>query len=142
MRPRTSSSPPKSWCGWMVCMGTPLCSEMCWRRGWASSGAVVTMRGSDLAPVQAVLARPPIEICTHPESGALRALYDCPDISLMAGGPRVRLIIASHPATSTSAPIGKKRDGMIYELFVTRLATPAFSAKDVLDLYLHRGSFE
>ena len=31
---------------------------------------------------------------------------------------------------------------MIYELFVTRLAAPAFSAKDVLDLYLHRGSFE
>src|SRR5712691_11545053 len=96
----------------------------------------------DLAPVQAVLARPPIEICTHPESGAARALYDCPDIPLMAGGPRVRLIIASHPATSTSASIGKKRDGIIYELFVTRLAAPAFSAKDVLDLYLHRGSFE
>ena len=31
---------------------------------------------------------------------------------------------------------------MIYELFVTRLPAPAFSAKDVLDLYLHRGSFE
>ncbi len=96
----------------------------------------------DLAVVQAVLARPPIEVCTHPESGALRALYDCLDIPLMAGGPYVRLIVASHPATSTSASIGKKRDGMVYELFVTRLAAPAFSAKDVLDLYLHRGSFE
>jgi len=31
---------------------------------------------------------------------------------------------------------------MVYELFVTRLPAPAFSAKDVLDLYLHRGSFE
>ncbi len=96
----------------------------------------------DLASVQAVLARPPVEICTHPESGALRALDDCPDIPLTAGGPRVRLIVASHPATSTSASIGKKRDGMVYELFVTRLAAPAFSAKDVVDLYLHRGSFE
>src|SRR6266699_3939036 len=96
----------------------------------------------DLAAVQAVLARPPVEICTHPESGAARALYDCPDIPLTAGGPRVRLIVASHPATSTSTSIGKKRVGMVYELFVTRLATPAFSAKDVLDLYLHRGSFE
>src|SRR6266699_3487427 len=96
----------------------------------------------DLVSVQAVLARPPVEVCTHPESGALRALYDCPDISLMAGGPHVRLIVASHAATSTSASIGKKRDGIIYELFVTRLAAPAFSAKDVLDLYLHRGSFE
>src|SRR5437588_8990788 len=79
----------------------------------------------DLAAVQVVLARPPVEICTHAESGAARALYDCPDIPLTAGGPRVRLIVASHPATSTSAPIGKKRDGMIYELFVTRLPAPA-----------------
>ena len=31
---------------------------------------------------------------------------------------------------------------MVYELFVTKLTAPAFSAKDVLDLYLHRGSFE
>lgn len=96
----------------------------------------------DLAEVQAVLARPPIEVSTHPESGAARALYDCPDIPLTAGGLRVRLIVASHLATSTLNQIGKKRDGVIYELFVTRLAAPAFSAKDVLDLYLHRGSFE
>jgi len=96
----------------------------------------------DLAEVQAVLARPPAVVCTHPESGALRALYDCPDIPLTAGGARVRLIVASHPSASTPHKIGKKRDGLIYELFVTRLAAPAFSAKDVLDLYLHRGSFE
>ncbi len=96
----------------------------------------------DLAVVQAVLACPPAQVCTHPESGALRCLYDCPDVPLGAGGPRARLIVASHPATSTSVSIGKKRDGMVYELFITRLARPAFSAKDVLDLYLHRGSFE
>src|SRR5260370_928413 len=54
----------------------------------------------------------------------------------------IRVIVASHHATATSTSIGKKRDGMVYELFVTRLATPAFSAKDVLDLYRHRGSFE
>jgi len=96
----------------------------------------------DLAEVQAVLARPPAVVCTHPESGALRALYDCPDIPLTAGGARVRLIVASHPSASTPHKIGKKRDGLIYELFVTRLAAPAFSAKDVLDLYLQRGSFE
>ena len=96
----------------------------------------------DLAVVQAVLACPPVEVCTHPESGAVRCLYDCPEMPLGAGGPRARLIVASHPATSTSVAIGKKRDGMVYELFVTKLAGPAFSAKDVLDLYLHRGSFE
>ena len=96
----------------------------------------------DLAEVQAVLARPPAVVCTHPESGAARALYDCPDIPLTAGGARVRLIVASHPSASAPHKIGKKRDGLIYELFVTRLAAPAFSAKDVLDLYLQRGSFE
>jgi hypothetical protein len=31
----------------------------------------------DLAVVQAVLACPPAQVCTHPESGALRCLYDC-----------------------------------------------------------------
>src|SRR6266571_4661989 len=96
----------------------------------------------DLAVVQAVLACPPVEVGTHPESGALRSLYDCPDVPLAEGSPHVRLIVASHPAASTAPPIGKKRGGMVYELFVTRLPTPAFSAKDVLDLYLHRGSFE
>jgi len=96
----------------------------------------------DLAEVQAVLARPPVEVCMHPESGAFRALYDCPNVPLAAGGPLVRLIVASHPASSTPPSIGVQRDGMVYELFVTRLAAPAFSAKDVLDLYLHRGSFE
>src|SRR6266436_255781 len=96
----------------------------------------------DLAVVQAVLACPPAQVCTHPESGVLRSLYDCPEVPLGAGGPCARLIVASHPATSTSVSIGKKRDGMVYELFITRLAGPAFSAKDVLDLYLHRGSFE
>jgi hypothetical protein len=96
----------------------------------------------DRAEVQAVLACPPALVCTHPESGTVRALYDCPDISLKAGGARVRLIVASHAATSARQKIGKKRDGIVYELFLATLAPPAFSAKDVLDLYLHRGSFE
>jgi hypothetical protein len=96
----------------------------------------------DRADVQAVLARPPIEVCTHPESGAVRALDDSPDIPLAAGGPHVRLIVATHPATSAPHKIGKKRGGVLDEVFVTRRATPAFSAKDVLDVSLHRGSCE
>src|SRR5258706_935653 len=142
MRPRTSSSPPKSWCGWMVCMATPQCSPMPWTPGWASSGAVVTtpcwiwqqfrrfwrVLPSRSAPIRKV--EPPVPCMIARTSPCA------------SGGPRVRLIVASHAATSTSASIGNKRDGMVYELFVTRLAAPAFSAKDVLDLYLHRGSFE
>jgi hypothetical protein len=96
----------------------------------------------ELAEVQAVLVRPPVEVCAHPESGAVRALYDCPALPLTTQGPLVRLVVASHPASSLSPAIGVERNGVIYELFVTRLAVDAFSAKDVLELYLHRGSFE
>jgi hypothetical protein len=35
--------------------------------------------------------------------------------------------------------VGVERDGVVYELFVST-PTPAFTASDVLDLYLHRGS--
>lgn len=35
-----------------------------------------------------------------------------------------------------------QRGALVYELFVITLPQHAFSPKDVLDLYLHRGSFE
>jgi hypothetical protein len=96
----------------------------------------------DLPAVKAVLAHPPLEVCTHPESRTHRALFDCPEIPLCPTGPRVRLIVAAHQASSSPPSIGVEREGMVYELFVTVLPFPAFSPKDVLDLYLHRGSFE
>ncbi len=111
------------------------------------SGLGLLVRGRDYAlldrpEVQAVLACPPVGVSTHPESGVVRSLYDCPNLHLTPDGPPVRLIIAAHPVTTTPHKIGKKRDGLIYELFVSTLAAPAFTAKDVLELYLHRGSFE
>lgn len=112
-----------------------------------ASGLGVIARSKDYAlldvpAVKAILACPPDAQRTHPESGTSRALYDCPDIALTPTGPRVRLIVAVHPASATLASIGKQRDGLVYELFVTHLPAPAFSSQDVLDLYLHRGSFE
>ena len=92
--------------------------------------------------VLAVLSRSPSVRCTHPESGAIRDLYDCPSIRLLPAGPCVRLLIATHPATDDPPTIGQKRNGMVYELFVSTLLAPAVTAKDLLDLYLHRGSFE
>lgn len=71
-----------------------------------------------------------------------RALYDCPAIPLTPAGPQVRLVVAAHDATSSSPTVGVERDGTVYELFVSMLPSPAFTASDVLDLYLHRGSFE
>lgn len=96
----------------------------------------------ELPVVQRALARPPDHVSTHPESGMTRALYDCPTIPLTPTGPEVRLVVATHAATSSPSKIGVERDNTVYELFVSTLPTPAFTASDVLDLYLHRGSFE
>ena len=57
-------------------------------------------------------------------------------------GPEVRLVIATHALSSPPPKIGVERDGTVYELFVSTLPSPAFAPSDVLDLYLHRGSFE
>jgi hypothetical protein len=92
--------------------------------------------------VQATLLHPPTVCSTHPESGVVRLLYQCPSLRLLPGGPCVRLIIATHPATENPPKIGKKRDGLVYELFVSTVPTSALTANDLLDLYLHRGSFE
>ena len=52
------------------------------------------------------------------------------------------MIVATHPATAIAAPIGTTRGEVVYELFFTALPQVAFTAADVVDLYLHRGAFE
>lgn len=96
----------------------------------------------DLEMVKQILARVPVQVSTHPESGMTRALYDCPAVPLTPAGPDMRLVVATHPATPSSPAVGVERDGTIYELFVSTLPSSVFTASDVLDLYLHRGSFE
>ncbi len=96
----------------------------------------------DLEMVQQALARSPDQVSTHPESGMTRALYNCPAVPLTLTGPEVRLVVATHALTSSPPKIGVERDGTVYELFVSTLPSPAFAPSDVLDLYLHRGSFE
>jgi len=96
----------------------------------------------DLDVVQQTLVRAPVQVSTHPESGMTRSLYDCPAVPLTPTGKEVRLVVATSAATGSSPTVGTERDGMVYELFVSTLPSPAFTASDVLDLYLHRGSFE
>jgi len=97
----------------------------------------------DLPAVAARLTLPPDAHTTHPESGAQRALFDCPDLLLSPSVPPVRLIVATHPTTTPAKPpIGVLRAGIVYELFLTTAPQSAFTCVDVLDLYLHRGSFE
>ena len=96
----------------------------------------------DLEAVNLRLVHAPDHVSTHPESGMTRALYDCASVPLTTAGPTVRLVVATHPATESAPAVGVERDGTVYELFVSTLPSPAFTASDVLDLYLHRGSFE
>ncbi len=97
----------------------------------------------DLPEVAARLKQPADQHTVHAESGTSRAIFDCPEISLLPSGPRVRLIVATHPTLSTSKPaIGVLRVETVYELFLTTAPQAAFTCADVLDLYLHRGSFE
>ena len=111
------------------------------------AGLPFVMRGKDYqmlkrAEVQARLKLPPDQHLTHPESGVVRALYDCPDLPLGPEGMRCRLVVATHPAGTAKSRIGVTRAGVVYELFLTKLPQSAFTASDVVALYLHRGAFE
>lgn len=110
-------------------------------------GPAVLVRGKDYhlieqLAIQQRLKLPPDQVTVHPESGASRALYDCGSIQLAQAGPVVRMLLATHPAGSSRPPVGKVRKGTVYEQFFTTLPFPAFTPADVLDVYLHRGSFE
>ncbi len=111
------------------------------------AGLSFVIRGKDdqilkRAEIQARLKLPPDQHLTHPESGMVRALYDCPEQILGKAGKQVRIIVATHPAGKTKSRIGVERDGIVYELFLTNLPQDGFTAADVVALYLHRGAFE
>jgi hypothetical protein len=105
------------------------------------------MRGKDYAlldcaEVQARLHLPPDQQFNRPESPVVRALYDCPDVPVGPEGVRYRVVVATHPAGPTKHRVGVERGGVVYELFFTNLPQEAFTAADVVALYLHRGAFE
>ncbi len=111
------------------------------------AGLPFVMRGKDSqilkrAEVQARLKLPPDQHLTHPESGMARALYDCLDLPLGPEDMRCRLVVATHQAEVAKSRIGVTRAGVVYELFLTKLPQSAFTASDVVALYLHRGAFE
>jgi hypothetical protein len=108
------------------------------------AGLAYVMRGKDydllnLQEIQARLAQSPDQQTTHPETGTCRCLFDCPDVQLTPAGPRARVIIATHPATETKAPVGTTRGEVVYELFYTALPPRAFTPADVVDLYAAPG---
>jgi hypothetical protein len=111
------------------------------------AGLSFVMRGKDYqlldrAEVQARLHLPPDQPLTHPESGIVRALYDCPEQVLGPKGRLCRIVVATHQASGAKSRVGVTRRGVVYELFLTKLPQGAFTAADVVALYLHRGAFE
>ena len=52
------------------------------------------------------------------------------------------MVVATHPAGKKKSRVGVERDGVVYELFFTKLPQGAFTAADVVALNLHRGAFE
>jgi hypothetical protein len=112
------------------------------------AGLASVMRGKDYhllkqAEVQTRLHLPPDQHLTHPESGIVRVLYDCPSLTLGPKQEPCRVVVATHPAPmGGKSRVGVTRDGVVYELFYTTLPQNAFTASDVVALYLHRGAFE
>ncbi len=111
------------------------------------AGLPFVMRGKDYAglpraEVQSRLHLPAEGSFARPESELVRTLYDCPDVPVGSAGQRCRVIVATHPTGETKRRVGVERGGMAYSLFLTNLPQQAFTASDVVALYLHRGAFE
>jgi hypothetical protein len=126
-----------------------------WLDGQYGTGAVLSdvaevalvTRGKEYSVLdhpllQARLHLPPDQFQQRPESQMVRSLDDCPQIPVGPDGAQCRVIVATHPAGKKKNPVGVTRAGVVYELFFTKLPQHAFTACDVVELYLHRGAFE
>jgi hypothetical protein len=111
------------------------------------AGFAFVTRGKDYTVldhplVQARLHLPPDQSQQRPESQVVRSLYDCPEVPVGSQGVSCRVVVATHPASNKKSPVGVTRAGVVYELFFTNLPQRAFTASDVVEVYLHRGAFE
>jgi hypothetical protein len=108
--------------------------------GWLTRGRDYALL--DQPQVQARLSWPASQQHPHADSGLIRQLFDCPQVTLTTRGTRSRVIIARSAAPASPPPVGVLREGQVYELFYTSLPPEAFLPSDVLDLYFQRGGFE
>jgi hypothetical protein len=107
--------------------------------------ALRTLFLDDLLTHPQILARlhlPPDQFQQRPESQMVRSLYNCPNVPVGPEGILYRVVMATHPAREKKSPVGVTRADIVYELFFTNLPQHAFTACDVVELYLHRGVFE
>jgi len=110
------------------------------------AGFAFVTRGKDYTVldhplVQARLHLPPDQFQQRPESQVVRSLYDCPGVPVGSEGV-LCCVVATHPASTKKSPVGLTREGVVQELFFTKLPQPGFTASDVVEVYLHRGAFE
>ena len=89
-----------------------------------------------------VLAHPATACVTRLTTGEVVELFDGGWLPLGEGLPRVRVIVARHPAPPPvkSVTVGKRIDEWVYELFLTDLDADGFLAEDILDLSHGRGA--
>ena len=111
------------------------------------AGFAFVTRGKDYTvldhpQVQARLHLPADQQQQRPESQLVRSLYDCPAVPVGSEGIPCRVVVATHPEGPKKSPVGLTRAGVVYELFFSNLPQQAFTACDVVELYLHRGAFE
>jgi hypothetical protein len=99
--------------------------------------------------VQARLAGSCDRELIHPETGVRRAVYEVGYVSdwlepLFAQELHCRVIVTKRAAPADGEPltIGKQVGEHVYELFLTSHPARCLQAADVVQLYLHRGSFE
>ncbi|HEX4205505.1 MAG TPA: hypothetical protein VHZ51_15190 [Ktedonobacteraceae bacterium] len=109
------------------------------------AGFAFVTRGKDYhlldhPSISARLHLPPDQVQQHRESQMERSLYDCSEIPAGPEGPPYRVVVATHPAGKKKSPIEVTRAGVVYELFWTSLPQHTFTARDVVELYLHRGA--
>jgi hypothetical protein len=111
------------------------------------AGLSFVIRGKDYTvldhpAVQARLHLPPDSHFSRPESLMVRTLYDCPEVPVGPEGHCCRVVVATHPKGPMKSRVGTTRKGIVYELFFANLPQEAFTAADIVALYLHRGAFE
>jgi hypothetical protein len=111
------------------------------------AGFAFVTRGKDYAVldhplVQARLHLPPDQFQQRPESQMVRSLYDCPQVPVGPEGVPYRVVVATHSEGLKKSQVGLTRADLVYELFLTNLPQQAFTACDVVELYLHRSAFE
>jgi hypothetical protein len=113
---KASPLPDPGASGWFVWQRR--CAESCpgHGSGYHRAQSRRCSPGSSSGPSRSCV--PPAQVCTHPESGVFRSLYDCGLVPLAAGGPRVRLIVARHPAAAT--PPSKGREARRHGLRIVR----------------------